>query len=72
MPLTALVTGGNRGLGLEICRIILLEEPSSHVFLGCRDLEVGRRAVATLDANGGHIEALCIDVSSKARTPTLD
>ena len=41
-PLTALVTGANRGIGLEIVRIILRHAPGSIVFLGCRNLEQGK------------------------------
>lgn len=67
-PMRALVTGGNRGLGLEVCRIVLAGEPGSTVFLGCRDLAAGREAARELQqqANGGTVEAVVIDVSSEA------
>ena len=46
--LTALVTGGNRGLGLEVARGILAAAPTSHVLLGSRDLAAGQVAAAEL------------------------
>lgn len=64
----ALVSGGNRGLGIEICRIILANSPGSHVFMGCRDLESGREIAKKLSnaaKNGGRAEAIRLDVSSE-------
>jgi NAD(P)-dependent dehydrogenase (short-subunit alcohol dehydrogenase family) len=43
----ALVTGGNRGIGLEVCRQLL--DHGYRVVLGSRDLQVGRRAAGELD-----------------------
>ncbi|HET8540907.1 MAG TPA: SDR family NAD(P)-dependent oxidoreductase [Anaeromyxobacter sp.] len=43
---TALVTGANRGLGLEVCRQLAGLGP--RVVLTCRDLAKGRRAAAGL------------------------
>lgn len=43
----ALVTGGNRGIGLELSRQLL--DRGCRVVLGSRDLEAGRRAAAHLD-----------------------
>ncbi len=42
----ALVTGGNRGIGLEVVR--LLATLGADVMLGCRSLEAGREAAASL------------------------
>lgn len=64
-PLNALVTGGNRGLGLEVVKIILRHAPGSHVFLGCRDLDDGRRIAASLEAGPGQVTAVRLDVSSE-------
>jgi NAD(P)-dependent dehydrogenase (short-subunit alcohol dehydrogenase family) len=45
MSRTALVTGGNRGIGLAIVRA-LAEEHGMAVLLGCRDLSAGKSAAA--------------------------
>jgi NAD(P)-dependent dehydrogenase (short-subunit alcohol dehydrogenase family) len=45
---TALVTGGNRGIGLEVCR--QLSRLGCEVLLGCRDLGRGRAAGAEVRA----------------------
>src|SRR3954454_10644818 len=55
----AVVTGGNRGLGLEICRQLAGE--GYRVVLGSRDAEKGRRASTGL-APG--VVAIELDVAS--------
>ena len=46
---TVLVTGGNRGIGLEICR--QLDELGHTVILGSRDLEKGKEAARSFSDN---------------------
>ena len=46
---TVLVTGGNRGIGFEICR--QLDELGYRVILGSRDLEKGKEAARSLSGN---------------------
>eukprot|EP00746_Dinoflagellata_sp_MGD_P004311 gnl/MRDRNA2_/MRDRNA2_108307_c0_seq1.p1 gnl/MRDRNA2_/MRDRNA2_108307_c0~~gnl/MRDRNA2_/MRDRNA2_108307_c0_seq1.p1 ORF type:complete len:357 (+),score=57.08 gnl/MRDRNA2_/MRDRNA2_108307_c0_seq1:132-1073(+) len=62
---TALVTGGNRGIGLEVVKSILEENAHHFVFLGCRNLEAGQ-AIANMlsETYGQRVEALQIDVTS--------
>ena len=56
----AVVTGGNRGIGLDVCR--QLADRDYQVVLGSRDPGKGQRAVASLGA--GHNVAACqLDVS---------
>ncbi len=53
----ALVTGGNRGLGLEVCR--QLASHGHEVILGSRDLAKGERAAAQIDG----VRAIALDVA---------
>ena len=60
---TALVTGGNRGIGLEVCR--QLGELGLRVLVGARDESAGETAAAELRGGGAEAEALVLDVSSE-------
>jgi len=60
---TALVTGANRGLGLEISR--QLGKRGLDVVLGCRNLANAKPAVEQLISEGISAEALEIDVASE-------
>jgi NAD(P)-dependent dehydrogenase (short-subunit alcohol dehydrogenase family) len=55
----ALVTGGNRGIGLEVVR--LLSDLGLEVFLGSRDLDAGAAAAARLGSAG--VRVVQIDVA---------
>ncbi len=57
----ALVTGGNRGLGLEISR--QLAAGGATVLLGARDVDKGRSAASAIEAEGGTCRAVRLDVS---------
>jgi NAD(P)-dependent dehydrogenase (short-subunit alcohol dehydrogenase family) len=57
----ALVTGGNRGIGLEICR--QLAQRGLHVVLGARDPTQGELAAARLKADGLTVETQQMDVA---------
>jgi NAD(P)-dependent dehydrogenase (short-subunit alcohol dehydrogenase family) len=61
---TALVTGGNRGLGYEICR--QLGERGHIVFLGSRDLARGEAAADRLREAGIDARALRLDATDEA------
>ena len=63
----ALVTGGNRGIGLEIVR--QLGELGMTVFLGTRELAAGETAAAELGVPGS-ITPLRIDVADPASVAT--
>jgi len=60
----ALITGANRGIGLETARE--LGELGMVVLLGSRDLEKGKSAAAELTAKGLTVEALKLDVTAPA------
>lgn len=66
MTRTALVTGGNRGIGLEVCR--LLAEKGLRVVLTSRDPGLGEAAAATLQATLPTREVLHepLDLASEA------
>ncbi len=56
----ALVTGGNRGMGLETCRQLL--EHGFRVLLGSRDLDAGIDAANALGSE--HVAAVRLDVTN--------
>jgi NAD(P)-dependent dehydrogenase (short-subunit alcohol dehydrogenase family) len=58
----AIVTGGNRGIGLEVCR--QLAKLGIRVILGSRDGPKGVAAAKELSAAGLPVEARQLDVSS--------
>lgn len=63
---TALVTGGNRGIGLEICR--QLDEHGYTVILCSRDIDKGREAAGSLSKN---VFAGQLDVTDEASIASL-
>jgi NAD(P)-dependent dehydrogenase (short-subunit alcohol dehydrogenase family) len=63
---SALVSGGNRGIGLEVCRQLV--ELGMHVLLGSRDLEAGERAAASI---GSDVHAVRLDVADRAGVQRL-
>jgi len=58
----ALVTGANKGIGLEIAR--QLGRTGAHVLLGARAASLGEAAAAILLAEGGDVRFLAIDLTS--------
>jgi NAD(P)-dependent dehydrogenase (short-subunit alcohol dehydrogenase family) len=60
---TALVTGGNRGIGLEVCR--QLATLGCRVILAARDVSKGQAAAASLTSNGDVVAAE-LDVTDPA------
>lgn len=58
---TALITGANKGIGLETAR--QLAGKGFHVFLGARDATRGEEAAAQVRQEGGHAEFLALDVA---------
>jgi NAD(P)-dependent dehydrogenase (short-subunit alcohol dehydrogenase family) len=61
-----LVTGGNRGIGLEACRA--LAAGGARVLLGSRDLSDGKRAAAEI---GKGVEAVALDVADPKSVDAL-
>lgn len=58
----ALVTGANRGIGLEVVR--QLAARGITVFLGARDLEKGKTAARALQTEGLNVAACQLDVTN--------
>ena len=61
---TILVTGGNRGIGKEICRQLAAE--GHHVLLGARNAEKGAAAAADMN---GKVDVVQMDVSNPDTLP---
>lgn len=61
---TALITGANKGIGLETAR--QLAQKGFHVLMGARDEKRGRDAAAQLSGEGFSVEFLKLDVTSDA------
>jgi NAD(P)-dependent dehydrogenase (short-subunit alcohol dehydrogenase family) len=66
---TALVTGGNRGIGLAVCR--LLARRGVHVVLASRDGAAGEAAAAALGEAAGVVRAEALDVASDQSVEVL-
>jgi len=60
----ALVTGANKGIGLEIAR--QLGRSGVHVLLGARSARLGETAAATLRSEGCDVRFLAIDLTAPA------
>jgi NAD(P)-dependent dehydrogenase (short-subunit alcohol dehydrogenase family) len=58
---TALVSGGNRGIGLEVCR--QLGALGHRVLLGAREPAKGEAAAASLRARGLDVTSVALDVA---------
>lgn len=61
----AVVTGGSRGLGLHVVRMLL--QCNMHVIIGCRKTTAGESAIAALRASGvtkGTVECFQLDTAS--------
>jgi carbonyl reductase 1 len=61
---TALVTGANRGLGLQTCRE--LGQKGYRVLLAARDEQGGTSAVRTLASQGLDVELIVLDLAGEA------
>jgi NAD(P)-dependent dehydrogenase (short-subunit alcohol dehydrogenase family) len=62
----ALVTGGNRGIGLQVVKSILEEKGDHFVFMGCRDIEQGTALAKMLSQmHGERVEAVQLNVTDK-------
>ena len=69
MAKTALVTGGNRGIGQQVARVLATE--GWDVLLGSRDKQKGDSAAARLRKDtGGRLKAVELDVTSDASSTT--
>lgn len=66
---TALVTGANRGLGLEVCR--QLGRLGMKVLLSARDIASGAHATSTLQAEGLDVTFEPLDVTSQESIDNL-
>jgi len=63
MPKSALITGANRGLGLEVVR--QLSQQGFHVFAAARRREAGEKAVVVLRESGAKVSVVELDVAQE-------
>ena len=63
----ALVSGGNRGLGLETCRQLAARD--YFVYLGSRNLDAGIEAAKSIGRE--NVEAVKLDVTSQSAIDAL-
>jgi NAD(P)-dependent dehydrogenase (short-subunit alcohol dehydrogenase family) len=64
MTKIALITGANKGIGLETAR--QLAQQGIHVLIGARDATNGQAAAQTLQAEGYKADFIALDVSNEA------
>lgn len=60
----AVVTGANKGIGLEVCRI-LGRVPGVVCIMGCRNVKLGQEAAAGLQREGCNVTFAQLDISDK-------
>jgi NAD(P)-dependent dehydrogenase (short-subunit alcohol dehydrogenase family) len=65
----AVVTGGNRGIGYEICKGLARE--GVRVVLCSRDAAAGEKAAAAVARDGGALESRPLDVNDEASVAAL-
>ena len=65
----ALVTGGNRGLGLELCRQLAARGVT--VLLGARNPESGHEAAELVRTDGGNCRSVALDVTDAEQIAAL-
>lgn len=65
----AVVSGGNRGMGLAACKA--LAEQGFHVVLGSRDTEAGEQSARSLVELGLSVESAQLDVCNTAHSKAL-
>lgn len=68
-PSSILITGANRGIGLELVRqLLLLETPPKHVFATCRSPDKAEDLQKLAESNGA-VRVLKLDVSEPESFP---
>ena len=67
--LVAIVSGGNRGMGLTTCE--KLAQQGFTVLLGSRSVEAGQAAIARIDPGSGDIEVVQLDVGIQSEIDEL-
>ncbi len=61
---TVLVTGGNRGIGLEIVKQLAQTNQFKTIYLGARDVTKGTKALSSIPSSSTKIQVIPLDVTS--------
>jgi len=70
-PRSVLITGSNRGIGLQLVRVYASFADCNHVIATCRDRNAAKDLVALAEASGGKVVILELDVTKMESYPAF-
>ena len=71
-PLSVLITGGNRGIGLGLVKQLLqLDSPPQHIFATCRDPSRAEELEALMEGHEGRLHILKLEMTDYGAYETI-